>query len=111
MSAHTPGPWVRWDEPPFETAPGDIVIGEDNGFTVAVVFNTPRLDVEANARLIAEAPAMEGLVQSVHTLTFALLHRSDLPTEVRDSLRALGFSAQQIVARLTPLSPEHDGGK
>lgn len=68
MSAHTPGPWFKSHSPDY-FANGATVVrhgNERSGLVVAVLPNLRQLD--ANARLIAAAPALlEALERIIYT--------------------------------------------
>jgi hypothetical protein len=63
MSAHTPGPW--------EHTTGDTTVYADGVFVAETIpsqpwaDDVPKLEAEANARLIAAAPDLLELVQSM----------------------------------------------
>lgn len=55
----TPGPWFADDGSGYGELNGWRIVLPDDGYVLAVaVGDVPELPVEANARLIADAPAM-----------------------------------------------------
>jgi hypothetical protein len=63
MSDHTPGPWELLPEPG-----GTFDVQSENGYVLALVFDTADGNGPANARLIASAPALlaalDGLLEA-----------------------------------------------
>lgn len=48
--------WTRWEPDEDAKYPDNVEIGEESGFRIATVWNTPRQDAEKNAALILAAP-------------------------------------------------------
>ena len=81
---HTPGPWkatsgpYRWNI---------VTTGKPRGFNVCAI-NTDRIEQEANARLIAEAPELLDFARRV-------------ATHFADTDAPLGMAARDVIARAT----------
>jgi hypothetical protein len=54
QSLHTPGPWLA-----IGTTPREEIVRAENGDVIALVpHNMPRVEYEANARLLAASPKL-----------------------------------------------------
>lgn len=92
MNAHTPGPWLTSGTAGHETH-GQWSVYADNGKTVAIVYDGPR-----DARLIAAAPVMYEVLQSILEWTEA---RNGTPEGDELALDAISEQAQAAILKAT----------
>lgn len=57
---HTPGPWTLMDDTTFSTLGDKRIIGA-NRISPAIVFGGLGAETDANARLIAASPGLDGI--------------------------------------------------
>jgi len=96
-TTHTPTPWIPWETPmihqgkyfqcPVESAHHDGIIN------VAIVFGVTIEECKANARIIADAPALSERVRELEAIEKSL---RDKITEIEREQRSMSHKAENI---------------